>query len=561
MAISDTIKKGVIRAPHRSLLRATGVVESEADFDKPFIAVCNSFVQIIPGHAHLDVVGKKVRQAVKAAGGVPFEFNTIGVDDGIAMGHGGMKYSLPSRELIADCVETMLRAHCFDGVVCIPNCDKIVPGMMLGAARVNIPTIFVSGGPMKAGKAKTGEAIDLATVFEAVGMVSANKMSLEQLQDIEENACPTCGSCSGMFTANSMNCLNEALGLALPGNGSILATDPARDALFAEAGRRIVDLVAKNIRPSDILTHKAFENAFALDVAMGGSTNTVLHTMAVAIEAGQPFALKHINEVSARVPYICKVAPAGKYHMEDVFRAGGISAILKTLAGKAGTLNLECITVTGRSLGENIADATVKDADVIRPLSNPYSEQGGLAILFGNLAPDGAVLKTGAVHPSMHQFAGPAVIFESEQAAEHGILEGNVKAGDVVVIRYEGPRGGPGMQEMLGPTASIMGRGLGESVCLITDGRFSGATRGACIGHVSPEAAAGGPIALVEEGDLIEIDIPARRMTLKVDDDVLARRRASWKRHPPKIDYGYLARYAAQVTSADTGAVLRKPEL
>jgi dihydroxy-acid dehydratase len=561
MAISDTIKKGMIRAPHRSLLRATGVVKTEADFNKPFIAVCNSFVQIIPGHAHLDVVGKKVRDAVYAAGGIPFEFNTIGVDDGIAMGHVGMKYSLASRELIADCVETMLRAHCFDGVVCIPNCDKIVPGMMMGAARVNIPTIFVSGGPMKAGKAKDGSAIDLATVFEGVGKVSAGKMTLSQLQDIEENACPTCGSCSGMFTANSMNCLNEALGLALPGNGSILATDPARDALFQEAGRRIVDLVAKNIRPSDILTRKAFENAFALDVAMGGSTNTVLHTLAVAIEAGQPFPLAHLNEVSARVPYICKVAPAGKYHMEDVFRAGGISAILKTLAGKPGTLDLSCITVTGKTLGENIGDAVVKDADVIRPLSNPYSETGGLAVLFGNLAPNGSVLKIGAVHPGMHDFKGPAVIFESEESAAAGILEGKVKAGDVVVIRYEGPRGGPGMQEMLAPTANIMGRGLGETVCLVTDGRFSGATRGACIGHVSPEAAAGGPIALVQEGDIIHINIPGRKLELIVSDEELAKRRAAWKRHPAKIDYGYLARYAAQVTSADTGAVFKKPEL
>ena len=561
MAISDTIKKGVIRAPHRSLLRATGVVKSDADFDKPFIAVCNSFVQIIPGHAHLDVVGRKVREAVYAAGGVPFEFNTIGVDDGIAMGHVGMKYSLASRELIADCVETMLRAHCFDGVVCIPNCDKIVPGMMMAAARVNIPAIFVSGGPMKAGVSKDGRAIDLASVFEAVGQVSANRMSLATLQDIEENACPTCGSCSGMFTANSMNCLCEALGLALPGNGSILATDPARDELFKEAGRRIVDLVAKNIRPRDILTRAAFENAFALDVAMGGSTNTVLHTLAVAIEAEQPFPLAHLNEVSARVPYLCKVAPSGSYHMEDVFRAGGISAILKTLAGKPGTLVLDCITVTGRTLGENIEGAVVHDSDVIRPLDNPYNERGGLAVLFGNLAPNGSVLKTGAVAPSMHQFSGPAVIFESEEAATQGVLDGLVKSGDVVVIRYEGPRGGPGMQEMLSATSAIMGRGLGESVALLTDGRFSGATRGACIGHVSPEAAAGGPIALVQEGDSITIDVPGRTLTLDVDEATLADRRKKWRRHPPKIDYGYLARYAAQVTSADTGAVLKKPEL
>ena len=561
MAISDTIKKGIIRAPHRSLLRATGVIQSNADFNKPFIAIANSFVQIIPGHAHLDVVGRKVREAVRAAGGIPFEFNTIGVDDGIAMGHVGMKYSLASRELIADCIETMLRAHCFDGVVCIPNCDKIVPGMMMGAARCNIPSIFVSGGPMKAGRTSTGEAIDLATVFEGVGKVSAGTMNEKQLDEIEMHACPTCGSCSGMFTANSMNCLCEALGLALPGNGSILATDPKRDELFREAGRQIVNLVQKNIRPSDILTHKAFENAFALDVAMGGSTNTVLHTLAIAIEAGQPFDLAHLNEVSARVPYLCKVAPAGKYHMEDVDRAGGISGILKTLAGKPGTLSLDCITVTGRTLGENIGDAVVKDRDVIRPLDNPYSEKGGLAVMFGSLAPKGSVLKTGAVGPNMQNFRGPAVIFESEEDAAKGVLSGKVKAGDVVVIRYEGPRGGPGMQEMLAPTANIMGRGLGESVALVTDGRFSGATRGACIGHVSPEAAAGGPIAFVQPGDIISIDIPNRKLDLEIPLAEFERRQAAWKRPKAKIDYGYLARYAAQVTSADTGAVLRKPEL
>ena len=559
MALSDTIKKGLIRAPHRSLLRATGVIQSEADFNKPFIAVCNSFVQIIPGHAHLDEVGKKVRAAVREGGGVPFEFNTIGVDDGIAMGHVGMKYSLASRELIADCVETMLRAHCFDGVVCIPNCDKIVPGMMMGAARVNIPAVFVSGGPMKAGKTSTGQVVDLSTVFEGVGKVSAGKMEERELTDIEMHACPTCGSCSGMFTANSMNCLCEALGLALPGNGSILATDAGRDRLFAQAGRAIVNLVNKNIRPRDILTRGAFENAFALDVAMGGSTNTVLHTLAVAIEAGQPFPLAHLNEVSARVPHICKVAPSGKYHMEDIDRAGGISAILHTLAGKPGILDLSCVTVTGKTLGDNIAAAVVKDADVIRPLNNPYSEKGGLAILYGNLAPNGAVVKTGGVTPKMMSHRGPAVIFESEESAAQGILEGKVKEGDVVVIRYEGPRGGPGMQEMLAPTANIMGRGLGESVALITDGRFSGATRGACIGHVSPEAAAGGPIALVHPGDIIAIDIGNQKLHLEVSDAELAKRKAAWKCPPPKIDYGYLARYAAQVTSADTGAVLRQP--
>jgi len=562
MAISDTIKKGIIRAPHRSLLRATGVIQSEEDWDKPFIAIANSFVQIIPGHAHLDVVGRKVREAVRAAGGVPFEFNTIGVDDGIAMGHVGMKYSLASRELIADCVETMLRAHCFDGMVCIPNCDKIVPGMMMAAARVNIPTVFVSGGPMKAGvNPSTGQAIDLISVFEGVGKVSAGKMDEKELLEVEKNACPTCGSCSGMFTANSMNCLCEALGLALPGNGSILATDPARDRLFKAAGEAIVNLVRKNIKPRDILTQKAFENAFALDMAMGGSTNTVLHTLAVAIEAGCPFDLQKLNEVAARVPHICKVSPAGVHHMEDVDRAGGISAILKTIAQKPGTLHLDCITATGRTLGENISDAVVKDADVIRPLDKAYSEKGGLAILFGNLAPNGSVVKTGGVTPAMMKHRGPAVIFESEEIANAGILAGKVKAGDVVVIRYEGPRGGPGMQEMLAPTSAIMGRGLGESVALITDGRFSGGTRGACVGHVSPEAAAGGPIALIQPGDMIEVDIPSRKLTLCVDEAELARRKAAWKRPAPKIDHGYLARYAAQVTSADTGAVLKKPEL
>ncbi len=562
MAISDTIKMGLIRAPHRSLLRATGVIQSDADFKKPFIAVCNSFVQIIPGHAHLDVVGKKVREAVRAAGGVPFEFNTIGVDDGIAMGHGGMKYSLPSREIIADSVETMLRAHCFDGVVCIPNCDKIVPGMMMGAARCNIPAVFVSGGPMMAGVAPgTGKAIDLISVFEGVGQVSAGKMTERELTELETHACPTCGSCSGMFTANSMNCLCEALGLALPGNGSILAVDPRRDQLFRDAGIAIVDLVKRNIRPSDILTQKSFENAFALDMAMGGSTNTVLHALAVAIEAGCPFDLAKLNEVAERVPHVCKVSPAGKHHMQDVDRAGGISAILKTIAGKKGTLHLDCITVTGKTLGENIGDAIVKDADVIRPLDNVYSEKGGLAILFGNLAPKGSVVKTAGVQPAMMKHRGPAVIFESEESAAKGILAGLVKKDDVVVIRYEGPRGGPGMQEMLAPTSNIMGRGLGESVALITDGRFSGGTRGACIGHVSPEAAAGGPIAFVEPGDMIVVDIPNRRIDLDVPEDVIAKRKAAWRPHPPKITYGYLARYASMVTSADTGAVFKKPEL
>ncbi|MGC8624240.1 MAG: dihydroxy-acid dehydratase [Phycisphaerae bacterium] len=560
LAISDTIKRGTIRAPHRSLLRATGVIRDESDWDKPFIAVANSFVQIIPGHAHLDVVGKKVRQAVRDAGGVPFEFNTIGVDDGIAMGHGGMNYSLPSRELIADCVETMLRAHCFDGMVCIPNCDKIVPGMMMAAARVNIPTVFVSGGPMRAGvQPSTGRVIDLISVFEGVGQLSAGTTTEKELVEIEMHACPTCGSCSGMFTANSMNCLCEALGLALPGNGTILATDPRRDELFRKAGAAIVDLVSRNIRPRDILTHQAFENAFALDMAMGGSTNTVLHALAVAQEAGCPFPLQFLNEISARVPHICKVAPSGVHHMQDVDRAGGISAILQTISHKPGVLHTDCITVTGHTLGENIAQAQVKDTEVIRTLDRAYSQQGGLAILFGNLAPDGAVVKAGGVARNILNFSGPANIFESEESAAAGILQGKVKSGDVVIIRYEGPQGGPGMQEMLAPTANIMGRGLGESVALITDGRFSGGTRGACIGHVSPEAAAGGPIALVQPGDIIEIDIPGRRLNIRITPEELERRRKNWHKPPPKQLHGYLARYASMVTSADTGAILKNP--
>jgi len=560
MAISDIIKKGSHRAPHRSLLRATGVLRSEEDWEKPFIAVANSFVQIIPGHAHLDVVGRKVREAIRDAGGVPFEFNTIGVDDGIAMGHSGMKYSLASRELIADSVETMLRAHCFDGVVCIPNCDKIVPGMMMAAARVNIPTVFVSGGPMKAGfDPETGKALDLASMFEAVGQLSAGKINETRLDALERLACPTCGSCSGMFTANSMNCLCEALGLALPGNGSILATDPERDQLFARAGEAIVRLIRDNVRPSDILTRAAFENALALDMAMGGSSNTILHTLAIAREAGVPLSMEDFNVIAARVPHLCKVAPSGIHHMEDIDRAGGISAILKTIHEKPGLIHPETLTVAGGTLGDVIAQAEVKDPEVIRPWDRAYSARGGLAILFGNLAPDGCVVKAAGVAPSMMKFTGPAVIFDSQEDANTGILVGKVKAGDVVVIRYEGPRGGPGMQEMLAPTAAIAGRGLGESVALITDGRFSGATRGGAIGHVSPEAAAGGPIALIEPGDLIEIDIPERRLTLLVDEETLEQRREKWSRPLPKVQSGYLARYAAMVTSANTGAVLQVP--
>lgn len=562
MSLSDTIKKGAQRAPHRSLLRATGMIQSEEDWNKPFIAIANSFVQIIPGHVHLDEVGRKVRAAVRAAGGVPFEFNCIGVDDGIAMGHGGMKYSLASREIIADSVETMLRAHCFDGVICIPNCDKIVPGMMMGAARVNIPSLFVSGGPMRSGRdPQTGRSLNLASVFEAVGQMAAQKITEAELDTIERNACPTCGSCSGMFTANSMNCLCEALGWALPGNGSILATDPARDALFERAGRTIIRLVRDQVRPSDLLTREAFENALALDMAMGGSSNTILHTLAIAREAGVPLTMADFNTMAARVPHICKVAPAGDHYMEDVDRAGGIMAILKSLAARPGLLHTDALAVSGLTLGEQISTAEVKDASVIRSVDAPYSAQGGLAMLFGNLAPDGCVVKTAAVSPAMMQFTGKAVVFESQESAQAGILGGQVQSGDVVVIRYEGPRGGPGMQEMLAPTAAIAGRGLGESVALITDGRFSGATRGGAIGHISPEAAAGGPLALVKEGDRIRIDIPAREIELLVDAAELAQRRREWTAPAPKVRSGYLARYAAMVTSADTGAVLAVPGL
>ncbi|HEY1121656.1 MAG TPA: dihydroxy-acid dehydratase, partial [Haloferula sp.] len=455
MAISDTIKKGAIRAPHRSLLRATGAIRSEDDWNKPFIAVANSFVQIIPGHAHLDVVGRKVREAIRAAGGVPFEFNCIGVDDGIAMGHGGMRYSLASREIIADSIETMLRAHCFDGVVCIPNCDKIVPGMMMGAARVNIPAVFVSGGPMRSGKNPlTGDSLDLASVFEAVGRLSTQSITEEQLDAIERNACPTCGSCSGMFTANSMNCLCEALGIALPGNGSILATDPARDALFERAGRTIVRLVRDGVRPSDILTREAFRNAIALDMAMGGSSNTILHTLAVAKEAGVPLSMRDFDEMAGLVPHLCKVAPSGKHYMEDIDRAGGIFAILKILAGLPDILHADSLTVSGLTLGETLSVAEVKDAEVIRPLDRAYSSKGGLAVLHGNIAPNGCVVKSAGVSPSMMKFTGPAVVFESGEEATTGILTGQVKAGDVVVIRYEGPKGGPGMPEMLAPTSA-----------------------------------------------------------------------------------------------------------
>lgn len=556
---SDQIKLGFERAPHRGLLRATGVV-GENDFKKPFIAVCNSYVDVVPGHVHLQAFGKLVKEAIRAAGGVPFEFNTIGVDDGIAMGHIGMKYSLPSRELIADCVETMVEAHRFDGMVCIPNCDKIVPGMLLAAMRIDIPTIFVSGGPMAAGKLADGRSVDLISIFEGVGAYQAGKINDAQLLELEQNACPTCGSCSGMFTANSMNCLMEALGLALPGNGSYLATSEERKELIRLAGQQIMRLIEADLTPRKIVNIESIDNAFALDMAMGGSTNTVLHTLALAHEAGIDYSLERINQIAERTPHLCKVSPASSWHMEDVDRAGGISAILTELARKPDTLNLDRPTVTLRTLGENIAEHSVKDAEVIHPLEQPHSERGGLAILFGNLAPDGAVVKVAAVAPAMLKHTGPARVYHSQEDACAGILNGQVKAGDVVVIRYEGPRGGPGMQEMLAPTANIMGMGLGEKVALITDGRFSGGTRGACIGHVSPEAAAGGPIAAVVNGDLIHIDLIERRLDVALTAEQMEERLAHVQSGKERVKSTWLRRYASLVTSANTGAVLRVPE-
>ena len=554
---SDTIKKGFEHAPHRSLLRATGVIRAESDFDKPFIGVANSYIDLIPGHVHLQEFGKVAKQAIRKAGGVPFEFNTIGVDDGIAMGHIGMRYSLASRELIADSVETVAEAHRLDGLMCITNCDKIVPGMLMAAVRLNIPTIFVSGGPMKAGNID-GEKVDLISVFEGVGQVKAGTISEEKLTAIEKEGCPTCGSCSGMFTANSMNCLMEALGIALPGNGSILAVDDARLDLVRQAGKRIVDLIEKDLKPRDLVTSQSIRNAFALDMAMGGSTNTVLHTLAIAIEAGLDFDLKELNDIAKKTPYICKVSPATKdIHMEDVDRAGGISAILSELSKKDDTLVLECPTVTGHSLGQNIQNAESLDNNIIRTVSDPYSTEGGLAILFGNLAPDGSVVKTGAVDDKMMVHSGPARIYESQEDALSGIMAKEVQPGDVVVIRYEGPKGGPGMPEMLSPTSAIMGMGLGDKVALITDGRFSGGTRGACIGHVSPEAANRGPMAALREGDTILINIPAKRLEVALTEEEIQTRLDALPPFEQKIKHGYLGRYGRMVTSANSGAVLK----
>ncbi len=553
---SDAVKKGVERAPHRSLLRAVGL--KDEDFAKPFIGIANSYTDLIPGHVHLQEVGRKVKESVRLAGGVPFEFNTIGVDDGIAMGHIGMRYSLASRELIADCVETMVTAHQLDALICITNCDKIIPGMLMAAVRLNVPTIFVSGGPMLAGRLASGQVIDLISVFEGVGKIKEGAINEAELLELEKSACPGCGSCAGMFTANSMNCLCEALGIALPGNGTIPAVDPRRGDLYTQIGERIMDLVQRDVKPRDIITPVSIRNAFALDLAMGGSTNTILHTLAVAQEAGISFDLAELNDLADKVPYLCKVSPSSPdVHLEDVDRAGGVTAIMNELSKIDGLLNLECPTVGGKSIGEMIRSAAIKDEKVIRPLSNPYSQRGGLAVLFGNLAPAGSVIKTGAVHPDMWNFAGPARVFDSEDAAMAAILGGAIRPGDCIVIRYEGPKGGPGMPEMLSPTSAVMGRGLGSSVALITDGRFSGGTRGACIGHVSPEAAAGGPIAALREGDIIRINLHERTLNVDLSEEEIKARLKALPPFQPKIKSGWLNRYVRFVTSADTGAVLR----
>ena len=552
---SDKIKQGFERSPHRALLKATGITDT--DMRKPFIAIVNSYVDIVPGHVHLQSFGKLIKDAVRAAGGVPFEFNTIAVDDGIAMGHKGMNYSLPSRELIADSVETMLEAHQFDGMICIPNCDKIVPGMIMAALRVNIPAIFVSGGPMRAGRTPDGEVVDLISVFEGVGAFQTGKIDQQRLKMLEDNACPSCGSCAGMFTANSLNCLMEAIGLALPYNGTALALTPERESLAQKASAKIMELIEQDITPRQIVTADALDDAFVLDMAMGGSSNTVLHALAIANEAGVDYSLARISAIADRIPYLCKVSPSGKWRMEDVHRAGGIPAILAEIQKNNPCLHLDRITVTGESFGAGFASATIHDEEVIHPYPKAYSPRGGLAVLFGNLAPRGAVVKTGGVMAGMEKFSGPARIYDSQDDALAGIMAGEVKAGEVVVIRYEGPKGGPGMQEMLSPTSALMGMGLGDKVALITDGRFSGGTRGACIGHISPEAAAKGPIAALEPGDIIEIDIDARSLNVRLSESQIQARLAGLPEFETKTQSRWLRRYSRMVTSADTGAVLQ----
>jgi len=547
------MKKGFKRAPHRSLFKAMGYTDRE--LERPIIGIANSANKVIPGHIHLDEIVEAVRAGIRLAGGTPMEFSTIGICDGIAMGHLGMKYSLASRELIADSVESMACAYPFDGLVVVPNCDKIIPGMLMAVLRVNVPSILVSGGPMLAGYLN-GKKIDLITVFEGVGEYASSKITEEELREIEDNACPGAGSCAGMFTANSMNCLSEALGLALPGNGTIPAVSAKRIRLAKEAGMKAMKLIEKEILPRDIATEKAFTNAIVVEMALGSSTNTVLHLPAIANEAKIELDLNLFNRISSRTPNLCRISPAGTSHMEDLDQAGGIPAVMAELA-KERLINTEIITVTGKSVEENIKGAMNLNLEVIRPIRNPYSRDGGLAILFGNLAPDGAVVKKSAVDKDMLTHQGPARVFESEEEVMEAILAGRIEKGDVVVVRYEGPKGGPGMREMLSPTSAIAGVGLDKYVALLTDGRFSGGSRGAAIGHISPEAASGGPIAIVKDGDQILIDIPKRRLELKLSDEEIKKRFANWQPKEPKIKEGYLSRYARMVSSADKGAILK----
>ena len=550
---SDYVKTGVQQAPHRSLFNALGMTKEE--LDRPLVGIVSSYNEIVPGHMNIDKITNAVKMGVAMAGGTPIMFPAIAVCDGIAMGHTGMKYSLVTRDLIADSTECMALAHQFDALVMIPNCDKNVPGLLMAAARINIPTIFVSGGPMLAGKVK-GCKTSLSSMFEAVGSYTAGTMTLEEVEEFEENACPTCGSCSGMYTANSMNCLTEALGMALKGNGTIPAVYSQRIKLAKHAGMQIMNLLEQNIRPKDIMTEKAFENALTIDMALGCSTNSMLHLPAIAYEAGIELNLDIANGISAKTPNLCHLAPAGHTYIEELNEAGGVYAVMNEL-NKKDLLHTDLITVTGKTVGENIEGCINKNTEVIRPIDNPYSEVGGIVVLRGNLAPDSCVVKRSAVVPEMLKHEGPARVFDCEEDAIESIKSGNIVAGDVVVIRYEGPKGGPGMREMLNPTSAIAGMGLGSSVALITDGRFSGASRGASIGHVSPEAAVGGPIALVEEGDIIQIDINANLITLNVSEDELTKRKEKWQPRKPKITNGYLARYASLVTSANTGAILK----
>jgi dihydroxy-acid dehydratase len=550
---SDHAKKGLERAPHRALFKAMGYTDYE--IQRPLIGIANAANAIVPGHVHLNTLVESVKAGVYMAGGTPIEFGGIGVCDGIAMNHEGMKYSLASRELIADSIEVMATAHAFDAIIFVPNCDKIVPGMLMAAARLDLPSIFISGGPMLAGKDAKGNKIDLISVFEAVGAVRSNRLDEKELASIEDAACPTCGSCAGMFTANSMNCLTEAIGMALPGNGTIPAVMASRTRLAKEAGRQIMVLLEKNIRPSQIMTQKSFENALSVDMALGCSTNTVLHLPAIAHELGIQINMEMINSISNRIPHLCALSPGGKNHVEDLDRAGGIQSVLNELR-KTGKINEDCLTVTGKTLIENVKDKEILDNDVIRSIDAPHHSKGGLVMLSGNLAPDGCVVKQSAVCEKMRVHEGPARVFESEEDVTSAIMNGKINKGDVVVVRNEGPKGGPGMREMLTPTSAIAGMGLDADVALITDGRFSGGTRGAAIGHVSPEAMAGGVIALINEGDIISIDIPKKCITLNVSDDELARRKQNWQPIEPKIKTGYMARYARQVSSANTGAIL-----